>query len=161
MRRISIGTLIISLLIPLIVGGASSAISSKAMLAYGTMDKPPLSPPAWVFSVVWTILYIMMGLALYFIIMSGDESANTTIALILYGVQLAMNFMWSYIFFNKGMYLAAFIWLLIMWIVVIVCVFKICSISKVATYMFIPYILWIAFAAYLNFGAYVLNSSNK
>ena len=67
MRKINIGALVIALLIPLLVGAISAALSAKGMTAYGTMSKPPLSPPAWLFPVAWTILYIMMGLASYFV----------------------------------------------------------------------------------------------
>lgn len=157
MRKISMATLIVAILIPVIVGGTSAIISSKAMIAYGTMNKPPLSPPAWVFSVAWTILYVMMGLASYFIVMSEASMSKKTTVLILYAVQLIMNFMWSIVFFNWNMYLVAFIWLMIMWCIVIACAVKAYSVSKTATWLLIPYILWLTFAAYLNMGSYLLN----
>lgn len=161
MRKMSIGTLIAALFIPLLIGGTSAALSSRAMAVYGTMNKPPLSPPAWVFTVAWTILYIMMGLASYFIIVSDAEPISKAMALCVYAIQLAMNFMWSIMFFNWSLYLAAFVWLIIMWCLILVCAFRFYSINKIATYLFIPYILWLTFAAYLNFGAYLLNMDRK
>lgn len=157
MRRISIGTLLLALFIPLVVGGISAALSSTGMTTYGNMNKPPLSPPAWVFSVAWTILYLLMGFASYLIIMSDVDNRTKAMALIIYGIQLAMNFMWSIMFFNWETYLGAFIWLLIMWCLVILCAFRFYSINRLAAYLFIPYILWLTFAAYLNMGAYILN----
>lgn len=156
MKRISIATLLIAMFIPLLVGGISATISVQGMNMYAGMNKPPLSPPAWVFSVAWTILYLMMGLASYFIIVSENDGGKV-MAFALYAAQLAMNFMWSIIFFNMGNYLLAFVWLMIMWVVVIICAARFYSISRMATYLFIPYILWLTFAAYLNLGAYILS----
>lgn len=161
MRRMSIGTLLMALFIPLIVGAISALLSSQGMATYGSMSKPPLSPPAWVFSVAWTILYLMMGLASYFIMMANDDSGEKSMAIALYAVQLVMNFMWSIMFFNWGFYLVSFIWLIIMWAIVILCAVRFYSINKAATYLFIPYILWLTFAAYLNMGAYVLSMKNN
>lgn len=157
MKKISIGTLIIALLIPLLIGGISAALSSKGMATYGSMKKPPLSPPPWVFSVAWTILYIMMGIASYFIIVSETSMSSKAMALIVYVIQLVMNFAWSIIFFNAGEYLISFIWLMVMWCIVILCAVRFYPISRVATCLFIPYILWLTFAAYLNLGAYILS----
>ena len=161
MKKFSIGLLIVALLVPLLVGGISAALSAKGMATYGTMSKPPLSPPAWAFSVAWTILYIMMGLASYFILASVDDNRSKAMALIIYAIQLFMNFMWSIMFFNWELYLAAFIWLVIMWGMVIICAFRFYSINRLAAYLLIPYILWLTFAAYLNLGAYILNARGR
>lgn len=157
MRKISIGTLLIALLLPLVIGGLSASLTAQGMTAYGSMNKPPLSPPAWVFPVAWTILYLMMGLSSYFVFTS--EEPNKGMALLLYVIQLAMNFMWSIVFFNWGLYLFAFIWLMVMWCVVIICAFRFYSFSRMAAYLLIPYILWLTFAAYLNLGTYLVNKN--
>ncbi len=149
--------LIIALLIPLLVGAISAALSSDGMAIYGAMKKPPLSPPSWVFSVAWTILYIMMGAASYLILISETSLASRATALILYCIQLTMNFLWSIIFFNWSAYLTSFIWLIVMWLLVIVCAVRFYSINRLATILFIPYILWLTFAAYLNLGTYFLS----
>jgi len=158
MKKISIGTLIIALLIPMLIGGISAALSSKGMAVYGSMKKPPLSPPPWVFSVAWTILYIMMGIASYLIIVSDTSMRSKAMAMIVYVIQLVMNFAWSIIFFNACEYLIAFIWLMVMWCIVILCAFRFYSINRGAAWLFIPYILWLTFAAYLNLGAYILST---
>ena len=158
MKKISIGTMILSLLIPLLVGGISAALSAKGMATYGEMRKPPLSPPAWTFSVAWTLLYVMMGLASYFVITS--DSGNKKIAIVIYLMQLAMNFMWSIIFFNCNEYLMAFVWLIILWCIVIICAVRFWNISRTATCLFIPYIVWLTFAAYLNLGTYIISTNS-
>lgn len=161
MRKTNIVTLIIAIFIPLVIGGISAALSAKGMVEYGNMNKPPLSPPPWVFSVAWTILYIMMGIASYFIAVTEWDTRGKMTAMIFYAIQLAMNFMWSIVFFNWGMYLVAFIWLMVMWLIVIICAFKFYSISKTAAFLMIPYIIWLTFAAYLNLGSYILNMKGK
>lgn len=157
MGKVHIGALIIALFIPLAVGGISAALSAEGMAAYGNMNKPPLSPPAWLFPVAWTILYLMMGLASYFIFVSESSFGSKSLPLIAYAVQLAMNFMWSIVFFKWGNYLLAFIWLMIMWGLVIWGAILFSRISRLAACLLIPYILWLTFAAYLNMGAYILN----
>ena len=157
MRKSNVIILVLSLIIPLLVGGISAALSSQGMVAYGNMNKPPLSPPPWVFSVAWTILYLIMGLASYFIVTAGPGSKGKGMLITAYIVQLIMNFMWSLIFFNHKLYFVAFIWLMVMWLIVIFCAIGFYSIKKTATYLFIPYIVWLTFAAYLNLGTYLLN----
>lgn len=161
MKKISIGKLIIALAIPLIVGAVSAVLTAKAMNSYGTMNKPPLSPPAWLFPVAWTILYILMGMASFFVYESQVDTRDKSAALTLYAIQLAMNFMWSIIFFNWSMYMIAFIWLVIMWIIVILCALRFFCIDRVAAYLLVPYIAWLTFAGYLNMGAYLLNTNKN
>ena len=156
MKKIRLLPFIIAVLIPLLVGIVSAMISSKGMAMYGTMSKPPLSPPAWVFPVAWTILYIMMGVASYFVFVSDADSKLKMMALLIYIIQLAMNFMWSIVFFNWKLYLVAFVWLIVMWGLVIICAFRFYGINKAAGYMMIPYIVWLTFAAYLNLGTYII-----
>ena len=95
-----------------------------------------------------------MGLASYFIMVSDVDPRSKAMALVVYSLQLAMNFMWSIVFFNWTMYLFAFIWLMVMWCIVIVCAFRFWPINRLAAYLLMPYILWLTFAAYLNMGAY-------
>lgn len=156
MKKYRITPLIISLAIPLLVGMLSAALSSGGMAAYGTMSKPPLSPPAWVFPVAWTILYLMMGLASYYVYVADVDRHDKIVTLRLYGVQLAMNFMWSIVFFAWKLYLFAFIWLIGLWCLVIVGAYRFFMIDRKAGGLLLPYILWLTFAAYLNLGAYVM-----
>lgn len=157
MRKLHVIKLIVALAIPLAVGGISAALSAKGMASYGDMEKPPLSPPAWVFSVAWTILYLMMGFAFYCVWVAEADTKKKTMALVLFGVQLVMNFMWSIVFFRWEFYLVAFVWLMIMWCMVILTAIRFFRINRLAGLMLIPYILWLTFAAYLNLGAYVLS----
>lgn len=146
--------LILCLLIPLAVGGLSAFLTRNGMEIFKTLQKPPLSPPAKLFPFVWTILYIMMGLASYIVLTSKKPS---TLGLILYGAQLFFNFFWSILFFNKEMYLFSFIWLVIMWLLILATTVLFYRSSKFAGYLLIPYLIWVAFAGYLNFGIYLLN----
>lgn len=148
--------LIIALLIPLLVGGLS-ALLSGGMENFGTLNKPPLSPPGWLFPVVWSILYLMMGFASYLVYKSKAPTYQKNSALIAYGIQLFFNFFWSIIFFAWEKYLLAFIWLVLLWIFILITIIKFFAISKPAAYLMIPYLLWVTFAGYLNLGIFLLN----
>lgn len=146
--------LIVCLAIPLAVGGLSALLTRSGMESFETINKPPLSPPGWLFPVVWTILFVLMGLASYLVAVSGKPSRT---ALTVYGVQLFFNFLWSILFFNLSQYLFAFVWLVILWILILITTVLFYRISKSAGYLMLPYLLWVAFAGYLNFAIYLLN----
>lgn len=148
--------LLIALAIPLAVGGLA-ALLSGGMGQYRAMNQPPLSPPGWVFPVVWTILYLLMGYASYLVWTSDASQNEKRGALILYGAQLAANFIWPLLFFNAQMYLAALIWLVVLWILIFLTIRAFSKINERAADLLIPYILWVTFAAYLNLGIYLLN----
>lgn len=152
-----IGSLILSILIPLGVGALSGYLTRDGIELFGELNKPPLSPPAAVFPVVWTILYALMGVSAWLIANSDADTGRKKSALIIYGIQLAVNFFWSIIFFTLEMYLAAFFWLAFLWIWVYIMIKEFGRISKTAAILQIPYILWLTFAAYLNLGVYFLN----
>lgn len=145
---------ITAIAIPLAVGGLSSLLTNKAMDSFSQLNQPPLSPPTWLFPVVWSILYILMGIASYKIALS--DKPNDT-ALTLYGIQLGFNFLWSIVFFNLGWYLFAFLWLLELWLLILLTTISFYKISKSAAYLMIPYLIWVTFAGYLNYGVYLLN----
>ena len=144
------------LAIPLGVGGVSALLTSGNMQMFEDINKPPLSPPGWVFPVVWTILYISMGVALYIVVVAKDKKNNLP-AYISFGVQLFFNFFWSIIFFNTRAYLFAFVWLVLLWVAIIVNIYFFYKINKTAGKILIPYLIWVTFAGYLNFGIYLLN----
>lgn len=146
--------LIFCIALPLLVGGLSALLTQNSMQTFDAVTKPPLSPPALLFPIVWTILYILIGIASYLVLVS--EKPNN-IALIIYGIQLFFNFFWSIIFFNMEAYLFAFIWLVLLWILILATTILFYKISKVAGYMMIPYLLWVTFAGYLNLAIYILN----
>ena len=147
-------TLIICLAIPLAVGSLSALLTRNSMETFNSITKPSLAPPGWLFPVVWTILYILMGIASYLVLTSGKPNDK---ALTTYGIQLIFNFFWSIIFFNLELYLFAFIWLVLLWVLVLITTLLFYQISKPAGYLMIPYLLWVTFAGYLNFTIYLLN----
>ena len=148
--------LLICLGIPLAVGGLSALISG-GMGSYGNFVQPPLSPPGWLFPLVWTILYLLMGYASYRILTSGAPEAEKRSVLLFYGAQLALNFLWSPIFFGLSWYLLAFFVLLGLWALIYVTMRKFAKIDELASDLLLPYILWVTFAGYLNLGVYLLN----
>lgn len=156
-RKVRLKELIISLAIPLATGALSAVLTKDGMKRFESIAKPPLSPPGWLFPIVWTALFILMGIACYKVWTSSASYPRKERALTLYGIQLAMNFMWSIIFFTMGMYLAAFIWLLVMLAFIVATTIFFRYIDRKAGVLMLPYIAWVSFAAYLNFGVYLLN----
>ena len=149
-------SLLVALAIPLAVGGFG-ALLSGGMADYGAMEKPPLSPPGWVFPVVWTVLYLLMGEASYRVLTSGEEPSRIRKALLAYGVQLFLNFLWPLVFFGGEWYLAAFIVIIALWVAIFITMRRFARIDEKAGDLFIPYLLWVTFAAYLNLGVFLLN----
>ena len=154
--RLQVKTLLIALGIPLAVGGLA-ALLSGGMNDYGVMAKPPLSPPGWVFPVVWTILYLLMGYASYLVWVSDAPQGQKRRALALYGGQLAVNFLWPLVFFGAEMYLTALVLLVVLWVLILLTIRAFSGIHERAGDLLIPYILWVSFAAYLNLGIFLLN----
>lgn len=148
---------LICIAVPLLVGGLSALITRKGMDIFETINKPPLSPPGWLFPVVWTVLFILMGIASYLVLVSGKPQGEINRALTVYGIQLIFNFFWSIFFFNFSLYLFSFIWLVLLWLLILAATVLFYRISKPAGYLMIPYLLWVTFAGYLNFQIYLLN----
>ena len=147
-------TLIIAILIPITVG-TLSALFSRNMSLYSTINKPPISPPGFIFPIVWIMLYILMGISSYFVYESNNP--NKSNALKTYALQLFFNFWWSIIFFRFSLYLFAFLWLLALIALIAVMIYQFYKIKPLSAYLQIPYLLWCLFAAYLNFMIYRLN----
>lgn len=142
--------------IPLAVG-ALSALLSGGMGNFKDINQPPLSPPGWVFPIVWTALYIMMGEASYRVLISEKDPKQVKNALIAYGAQLALNFIWSPVFFGLQMYLTAFLILIAMWVAILITTRRFANIDEAAGDLMLPYLLWVTFAGYLNLGVFLLN----
>lgn len=155
MFTIKLKPLIISVLIPLAIGAVSAFLSMSGMREYANTVQPPLSPPPAVFTVVWSVLYLLMGISAYMVYMS--ESKLKKSAYTLYGVQLGVNFLWSILFFNFKLYLFSTIWILLLIALVGAMIIGFLRIRPLAGYLQIPYFLWLCFAAYLNFTVYLLN----
>ena len=148
--------LLINLAIPLGAGGLA-ALLSGGMDTYATLNQPPLSPPGWIFPIVWSILYLMMGYASYRIAASDAPAEQRKNALIFYGIQLFLNFLWPIVFFRLQWYWAAFILLLVLWVFIYITMYRFEVIDEPAENLLIPYLLWVTFAGYLNLGIALLN----
>ena len=148
--------LLICLVIPLGVGGLATLLSG-GMENYKVMNQPPLSPPGWVFPIVWTILYLLMGWASYRVLVSDAPWAERKKALIFYGIQLFLNFLWPLVFFGLQWYWAAFVLLLALWVMIYLTMHLFGLIDDTAENLLIPYLLWVTFAGYLNLGVALLN----
>ncbi len=148
----------ISILISLGVGGLSAFLTRNNMDLYGEIKTPPLSPPSILFPIVWTVLYILMGISAAMIHLNrSSDFKKRTAALATYASSLVVNFAWSIIFFNFKAYFFAFIWLLLLLYLVVKTILQYREIDKVAAYLQIPYALWVTFAGYLTFGIWILN----
>ncbi|MGL5379301.1 TspO/MBR family protein [Clostridium sp.] len=149
--------LIINILIPVAGGAIVGLLNKNTMHTYELLKKPIFTPPAIVFPIVWTILYILMGIAAYRIYMRNKQGANDNGAYFYYLVQLIFNFMWSFIFFTFRLYGISFIWLIILFVLVIITFIKFIKVDKLAGYLLIPYIVWLVFAGILNFFVWMYN----
>ena len=149
----------ISVLIPIGVGTLAGVLSMGGMEQFASMIKPPLSPPAWLFPVAWTILYTLMGISSYLVYTSEEpkDSNLKSQALSTYGYQLLVNFLWPVFFFNFQWYFFSFLWLVFLWILVAKMILEFRKINPLAALLNIPYLLWLTFAAYLNLGVWLLN----
>lgn len=152
--KISFKRLIISILIPLVLGGIVGFLTSGSD-SYKEMIQPSFAPPAILFPIVWTVLYILMGISFYII----SESNNTLKedAKFSYYLQLGVNLLWSFFFFTFKWYLFSSIWIVLLIILVVNMIRKFVNISKLAGYLQIPYLLWLIFALVLNISIYILN----
>ncbi len=149
--------LLICLAIPLGVGGLAALLTRSSMDAYGLYEKPPFSPPGWLFPIVWTILYLLMGWASFLVLESNAKESEKREALVLYGVQLGLNFLWPLVFFRAQKFLAAFLVLIALWVAIYLTIRAFTKIKELAGDLLLPYLLWVSFAGYLNLGIYLLN----
>lgn len=143
--------LIISIIIPLGLGIIASLLIKTDM--YNVINKPELSPPKIVFPIVWTILYILLGISNYLINKNGKKEVPNLI----YYIGLGINLIWPFIFFNLKEYLIALIWLIILIVFVVTMIIEYFKINKLSAYLQIPYIIWLIFALYLNYQVFLLN----
>lgn len=159
MNKKALGTAIV---IPLLTGGLAAILTGGAMEDFDTLYQPALSPPAWLFPIVWSLLYLGMGISSYLIYISAGKEQETTRtkkkqALTTYGYQLVVNFLWPVFFFSFGWYFFAFLWLVFLWILAAKMILEFGELSKTAALLNIPYLLWLSFAGYLNLGIWLLN----
>lgn len=149
--------LVPAILLPLAVGAAASFLTKEGMALFALMPKPPLSPPGWLFAPVWTVLYILMGLASALVYCSPASLPRRERALTVYAMSLVANFVWPLLFFGLEMYALAFFWLLLLGALAAVAALLFRYIDKGAGLLMLPYLVWLGFAAYLNLGVWILS----
>lgn len=143
-------------LLALTVGSLSASLSRAGLEGmYPLLIKSPLTPPDAFFPIVWTVLYVLMGLGLAQVVRKGGP--GTSRAVIAWSLQLALNFCWSLLFFGAGQFLAALLCLALMWFLIVVMMLAFHSVSRAAAWMQMPYLLWVSFAGYLNYMVWVMN----
>lgn len=147
--------LLVYLAIPLGVGALAGILTKDSMMQFSLLNRPPLSPPGGLFPVVWTVLFLLMGYASYLV--SRSDSVQKRPALILYAIQLIVNFFWSIFFFNFEWYLFSFFWLVLLWVLILLTIRAFWRISPTAAILLIPYLLWVTFAGYLNLAIWLIN----
>ncbi len=156
-KKFDLRTLIISVLIPLIIGFLIAFLTPDQGAIYGSLNLPSFAPPGYVFAPVWTILYILMGISAYRILMVGKTGINVKLQIYVYALQLALNFLWSFLFFTwqlRGLALIEIIFLLV-FVLLTMALFN--NRDKLSAKLLIPYLLWIIYASVLNFSVWNLN----
>ncbi len=149
--------LIISIAVPLVVGGVAGAFTAKAIPTwYTTLTAPSFNPPNWVFGPMWTLLYVLMGISL-FLVWNTEPGRARDIAMLIFGLQLVLNFAWSFLFFHFKELGWALTEIIAMWIAIVVMLIAFYQVRPVAAYINIPYLLWVSFATALNAAYYKLN----
>lgn len=139
------------------VGGLSGWLTRDGAKAYSeSIIQPPLSPPALVFPIVWGILFALMGIGAARIYLAPPSRERTN-SLRIFLLQLAFNFFWSILFFNLQAFGVALVWLLILWGLILWMIVSFRKVDPLAAWMQIPYLLWVTFAAYLNYSVWMLN----
>lgn len=149
--------LLISILLPIGLGSIAGIFTSAAVPEwYATLNRPSFNPPNWIFGPVWTILYILLGIS-FFLIWKQPANKKRNRAILVYLLQLLLNFAWSFIFFYFNMIGFALVEIILLWISIVIMLVLFYRIKPLAAYLNIPYLLWVTFATILNAGYYILN----
>ncbi len=155
-------TFIIFLLIPQLFGLIGAYFTAPAISGwYSTLIKSPLNPPGWVFAPVWTILFLLMGVAAFLVWRRGWKNKRVKIALAIFGAQLVLNTLWSILFFGLRSPGAALVEIFFLWLAILATVITFYRVSKPASYLLLPYIVWVSFAVVLNYSIWNLNQATQ
>ena len=150
--------LIISILIPVLVGAISGYFTSSGVNGwYALANKPWFNPPNWIFAPVWTTLYVLMGIAFFLVWKSEPTNLIKKTAIVLFAFQLLLNFFWSFIFFKLQQPGWAFAEIILMWVMILLTILWFGKISSTASWLLVPYICWVSFASVLNYSIWRLN----
>lgn len=155
MKKQSIKSYLIAIGATLAAGILSGLVTSRGLGAYAQLMKPPLTPPSVVFAIVWTILYLLMGVGAARIYLSANPKKDA--ALTVYVAQLLVNCLWSFLFFGAQAYLLSFFWLILLLVLIAVMIARFYPIDRTAALLQLPYLLWVLFAGYLNLAVWLLN----
>jgi tryptophan-rich sensory protein len=154
----SIIRLSISILLVQLTGFFGSLFNnSKSFIWYFGLTKPELTPPNWLFPIVWIILYFLIGISLFMIWRLNENITFKRNILIIFSIHLLLNILWSFIFFGLNQILFSVIIIIILWFVIFINIMQISKVSAIASALLIPYLLWVSFAIYLNISIYILN----
>jgi len=158
MARQNIIKLAVSLILPQLAGAIGSIFTVSAIpVWYATLNKPTFTPPSWLFAPAWTTLYLLMGIAFYFVWREGLEKRAVRTAFWIFIVQLILNALWSLLFFGLKSPLYGFLGIIELWLLIALTIFLFWRVRKLAAYLLIPYILWVTFASALNYAILILN----
>ncbi len=150
--------LVVSIVACLAAGAIGSIFTRSAVTTwYATLGKPAFSPPNWLFAPVWTLLYILMGIAAFLVWRKGLGNRQVRSALIVFLIQLILNTLWSMVFFGLESPLFGLVVISVLWVVILVTVIQFFKISRAASILLWPYLLWVTFAAVLNSSIWLLN----
>ncbi len=156
--KINYFKLLISVFFCQLAGSVGSVFTASSLKDwYFLLEKPVFNPPSWVFFPVWTLLYTLMGISLYIVWEKGLKNKDVKIALVIFGAQLFLNSLWSYLFFALRSPYYAFIETVFLWIAILLTILQFRKISKIASYLLVPYLLWVSFASLLNYYLWVIN----
>jgi len=157
-KKIDLKKLLISIAICQFAGVLGSLFTMPRIPTwYATLAKPAFAPPNWVFGPVWTTLFILMGISLYLIWEKGLKSHNEVMAVYTFILQLALNILWSFLFFGLQSPLYGFIGIVVLWLAIAATIWQFHDLDARAAYLLVPYILWVSFAALLNYSVWMLN----
>ncbi len=150
--------LLVSILACQVAGGIGAIFTAQSVSNwYAALNRPYFSPPNWIFAPVWTILYLLMGLSLYLVWKKGLENKQVKTGVMVFLFQLFLNSLWSFLFFGLQSSFYAFIGIIFLWLAILITIIIFSKISKKAAYLLLPYIIWVSFAALLNFNIWQLN----
>jgi tryptophan-rich sensory protein len=157
-QNVNFSKLVVSIVLCLATGIIGAVFTASSVENwYILLQKPAFSPPSWVFSPVWTILYILMGISLYIVWDKGLQYPRVKNGMIIFGIQLFLNLLWSLLFFGLRSPYYALIEIILLWFAILLTILQFRKISRTASYLLIPYILWVSFATVLNYYIWVLN----
>lgn len=158
-QRVNLSKLVVSILLCQFAGLIGSVFTALSLENwYLFLEKPAFNPPAWVFFPAWVTLYTLMGISLYLVWEKGLQEQEIKKGIFIFGIQLGLNTLWSILFFGLKSPYYAFVEIVLLWFAILLTILKFRKISKTASYLLFPYILWVSFAMLLNYYIWILNS---